>query len=340
MTKGPGRHEAGDRAMAEGTGPDVTERTGHHALAGPVQPRRGWTRRRVLVAGLAPAVLAGAGIAGVGLVSRGVLPGRAMLSKLDGACSVASPPLAYSPPGPSFSGTFYSAARRRTVGYTIAYPPRHRPGDLLPLVVMLHGLGGNHADALAGMSPAQAVALKAGGRPLAPMAMVTVDGGDGYWNPHPGDDPMAMVTDELIPRCQRLGLGRPPRRIAALGISMGGYGALLLAEKHPRLIAAVAAISPAIWTSYAQAEQANPAAYASASAFAAGDVVTHAVALGGRPVRVASGYDDPFHPGVQALARVLPAQAVVDFGPGCHDGSFFAAQEPPSLAFLARPLTS
>ena len=340
MTNGPGRHEAGDRAMAEGTGPDVTERTGHQALTGPVQPRRGWTRRRVLVAGLAPAVLAGAGIAGVELVSRGVLPGRAMLAKLDGACSVASPPLAYSPPGPSFSGTFYSAARRRTVGYTIAYPPRHRPGDLLPLVVMLHGLGGNHADALAGMSPAQAVALKAGGRPLAPMAMVTVDGGDGYWNPHPGDDPMAMVTDELIPRCQRLGLGRPPRRIAALGISMGGYGALLLAEKYPRLIVAVAAISPAIWTSYAQAEQANPAAYASAAAFATGDVVTHAVALGGRPVRVASGYDDPFHPGVQALARVLPAQAVVDFGPGCHDGSFFAAQEPPSLAFLARPLTS
>ena len=101
MTHRPGVDEAGDRAMAEGTGPDVTERTGHHALAGPVQPRRGWTRRRVLVAGLAPAVLAGAGIAGVGLVSRGVLPGRAMLFKLDGACSVASPQLVYSPPGPS-----------------------------------------------------------------------------------------------------------------------------------------------------------------------------------------------------------------------------------------------
>ena len=212
----------------------------------------------MLAAGLAPAVLAGAGIAGVELVSRGVLPGRSMLEKLDGACSVATPPLAYSPPGPSFSGTFYSAARRRTVGYTIAYPPRHRPGDELPLVVMLHGLGGSHADALAGMSPAQGLALKAGGLPLAPMAMVTVDGGDGYWNPHPGDNPMAMVIDELIPRCQRLGLGRPPRRIATLGISMGGYGALLFAEKYPHLIAAVAAISPAIWTSYPQARQANP----------------------------------------------------------------------------------
>jgi S-formylglutathione hydrolase FrmB len=216
----------------------------------------------------------------------------------------------------------------------------------LPLVVMLHGLGGSHADALAGMSPAQGLALKAGGRTLAPMAMVTVDGGDGYWNPHPGDNPMAMVIDELIPRCQRLGLGRPPQRIATMGISMGGYGALLFAEKYPHLIAAVAAISPAIWTSYAQARQANPGAYASAAAFAANDAVTHATALGRRPVRVASGYDDPFYPGVQALARALPAlgglrgAAVVDFGPGCHDGSFFAAQEPPSLAFLAGHLAS
>jgi S-formylglutathione hydrolase FrmB len=80
--------------------------------------------------------------------------------------------------------------------------------------------------------------------------MVTVDGGDGYWNPHPGDDPMAMVIGELIPRCQRLGLGRPPRRIAVMGTSMGGFGALLLAEKYPRLFAAVAAVSPAVWTSY------------------------------------------------------------------------------------------
>jgi enterochelin esterase-like enzyme len=172
------------------------------------------------------------------------------------------------------------------------------------------------------------------------MALVTVDGGGGYWNPHPGDDPMAMVIGELIPRCRRLGLGRAPGRIAAMGISMGGYGALLLAEKYPHLFGAVAAISPAVWTSYPQARQANPGAYASAAAFAAGDVVTHAAALGRRPVRIAAGYGDPFYPGVRALARALPPGAVVALGAGCHDGSFFTAQEPPSLAFLAGCLTS
>ena len=60
-------------------------------------------------------------------------------------------------------------------------------------------------------------------------------------------------------------------------------------------------------------------------------------------IRVAAGSGDPFYPGVQALARALLApdgEAVVDFGPGCHDDYFFAAQEPPSLAFVAGHLAS
>ena len=84
------------------------------------------------------------------------------------------------PPGPSMSGTFYSHARNQSVGYTLAYPPGHSAGTPLPLVVMLHGFGANHATALSRMSPAQAVALHVNGQLLAPMAMVTVDGGRGY----------------------------------------------------------------------------------------------------------------------------------------------------------------
>jgi pimeloyl-ACP methyl ester carboxylesterase len=277
--------------------------------------------------------------AGVELVSRGMLPGKGMLDAIDGACSVAAPDLApYARPGPQVSGTFYSQARNRTVGYTIGYPPGRRPGSKLSLVIMLHGYGGNHASALSGLSPAQALALRVDGAPLPPMALATVDGGNGYWNPHPGDNPQAMLTDELIPMCRRLGLGT--HRIGVMGISMGGYGALLLAAKRPDLVGAVAAISPAIWTSYAQARAANAGAYASAADFAADDVVTHAAALARVPVRLAAGFADPFYPGVQALARALPKTAVVYFGAGCHTGPFFTAQEPPSLAFLATHLTA
>ncbi|MGO9333933.1 MAG: alpha/beta hydrolase [Acidimicrobiales bacterium] len=302
--------------------------------------RPGLDRRRFLVHGLGGiAAVAAVGAAGLELVSHGILPGQQVLNQLEGRCSVPSPPLSFSSLGPSVSSSFYSHARNRTVGYSIAYPPEHRRGSRLSLVVMLHGFGGNHTDAVVGMTPAQAMALHIGHEPLAPMAMVTVDGGGGYWNPHPADNPMAMVIDELIPLCQRLGLGRPPHRIGTMGISMGGYGAILFAEKYPHLIAAVAAISPAIWTSYAQARGANADAYASAADFAIDDAVTHTGALTGIPVRVASGDSDPFRPGVETLARALPPGAVVEFSGGCHTSPFFLAQEPPSLAFLAQHLT-
>ncbi len=276
-----------------------------------------------------------AGVAGVELVEHGVLPGKLILDELDGACSVNSPDVVYGALGTMTSGYFYSKARRRSVGYTIGYPAGHVASDGLSLIVMLHGYGLNHRNALVDMSPAQAVAIRSDAKASLPVALVTVDGGNGYWNPHPHDDPMAMVVDELIPLCQRLGLGRAPKSIALMGISMGGYGALAIAERNPGLVSGVAAISPAVWTSYEQAHAANSGAFASADAFRKGDVIAHANKLRGVAVRVASGADDPFHPGVEKLAAALPESSDVEFTSGCHTDPFFFAQEPPSLHFLA-----
>ena len=284
------------------------------------------------------AVTAGAG--GVELVVHDVLPGHQLLNELDGACAVASMPRAFSPLGPAQSGQYFSPARNRTVGYTIAYPPDHGPGDTLPLAIALHAYGGDHNSALAGLTMQQALALHVNGQPIAPMAMVAADGGGGYWHAHPGDDPMGMLINEIIPMCQALGLGRPPRPIGTIGISMGGYGAILVAEKHPDSIGAVAAISPAIWTHYAQARAANPRAFTSTDDFAANDVIAHAPALAGKAVRVASGDSDPFRPGVTALTKALPPGTIIDFSKGCHTGPFVSAQQPPSLDLLAAKLTN
>ena len=54
--------------------------------------------------GLAAVAVAGGGA--LELVARGVLPGRQELDHLDGACSVAGPPLVFSAPGASVSGSY------------------------------------------------------------------------------------------------------------------------------------------------------------------------------------------------------------------------------------------
>jgi pimeloyl-ACP methyl ester carboxylesterase len=296
----------------------------------------GVDRRRFLAGGLGGLIILAGG--GYELVEQGVLPGKNRLDRLLGACSVSGPALTFAAEGPTLDGSFHSRARGREVGYRIAYPPGHERGSELPLVISLHGFGGNHTSGLGDITLARALAASHGGVALKPMAIVAVDGGGLYWNPHPGDNPMAMLVDELIPLCQRHGLGRSSGAIATIGISMGGYGALLLAEKHPQLIAAVAAISPAVWTTYSQARAANAGAFASSADFAGDDVITHASALTHMPVRVASGNDDPFHPGVVALAAKLPKSAIVEFTAGCHDGDFFYSQQHPALSFLGAHL--
>ena len=293
-------------------------------------------RRRLLgwIAGALGTVVV-VGVGGVELVDHGVLPGKLLLDELDGACSVQAPNIVFGELGTTTTGQFFSKARHRPVGYSIGYPAGNLPSDALSLIVMLHGYGNNHRNALVNMTPAQAVAIQAKGTAPTPTALVTVDGGNGYWNPHPDDDPMAMVVDELIPLCQRRGLGRAPGTISLMGISMGGYGALAIAERNPGLASGVAAISPAIWTSYDQARGANSGAFASATAFEEGDVIAHATNLKGVAVRIASGADDPFHPGVAKLAGVLPHPSTVVFSSGCHTDPFFYAQEPPSVHFLS-----
>jgi S-formylglutathione hydrolase FrmB len=242
----------------------------------------------------------------------------------------------FSGPGTNVSGSFWSRFRRRRVGFTIGYPEGSSPGSKLPVAIYLHGFRGDHRSAVSGYSPAGAATLA---NDVRRIAIATVDGGQGYWHPHPGDDPMSMVIEEFIPLLHRHGVGGSPGRVALLGTSMGGYGAIAMAEHHRGQFAAVGAISPAIFDTYNWAHYVNPGAYWSAADFAQFDAITHAGALSGLPVRVASGTDDPFHPWVADFARVLPAPGYVTFPPGAHTGSFFAGQTGPSVRFVAGHLS-
>jgi len=122
---------------------------------------------------------------------------------------------------------------------------------------------------------------------------------------------------------------------------MGGYGALLLASTlGSSQVAAVAASSPAIFPSYADAIHVNPGSFDSPADFAANDVKSPAriATLRRLPVRIDCGTDDPFAPQDTVLRTELghPPGAITS---GCHDQSFWRRQLPAELAFIAAHLS-
>ena len=243
-------------------------------------------------------------------------------------------PVPATAPAPTMvTGSFVSAARGGVAtNWAIARPP----GQTKPLrpVIALHGKGSDAATVMAGgVEQGLAQAVDAG---LPPFAVVAVDGGGSYWHKRAsGEDSGAMVLDELIPMLGSQGLDTS--RVAFLGWSMGGYGALLLgARLGPARTAAIAAVSPALWMSSGATA---PGAFDGADDFAANSVFG-LPALGQIPIRIDCGDSDPFYSATQAFIAQLPTKPAGGFAPGGHDASFWSAQLPGELTWLAPLLTA
>ena len=328
---------------------------------GPGSPHRA-SRRRFLLAGAGAVVgVAALGAGGTAAVYEDWLPGRRRLIQGIEGCGTAEA-FPQVTPGAVTRTSFHSTARRRDVGLVVAYPPGYAPGTAnsgasgsagpgsagpgsgasddgspvgsalppLPVVLVLHGLGdqaGSFVDALG--APTYLAAATAGGVP--PFALVGVDGGGTYWHRRAnGDDPETMIMNEVLPRLAAAGLRTD--RFGVLGWSMGGYGALLLAHRHPGRIVAAAASSPAVWRSFAAAA---PGAFDSAADFDA-----HRVLGTGRTAgvtyRIACGNADEFSGVSHRLAGQLTAQR--DFSVGCHEFATWRRYLPGHLAFLGAAL--
>jgi pimeloyl-ACP methyl ester carboxylesterase len=230
------------------------------------------------------------------------------------------------------TGSFVSAARGGVAtNWAIARPP----GQTKPLrpVIALHGKGSSAATVMdGGVEQGLAQAVAAG---LPPFAVVSVDGGGSYWHKRAsGEDSGAMVLNELIPMLGTKDLDTS--RVAFLGWSMGGYGALLLGGRlgAPRT-AAICAVSPALWLSSGAAA---PGAFDGSDDFAANSVFGMP-ALASIPIRVDCGNSDPFYAATKQFVAQLPSPPAGGFSPGEHGGSFWSAQLPAELTWMAPLLT-
>jgi YD repeat-containing protein len=234
--------------------------------------------------------------------------------------------------------TFWSAYRKRMVRMVTLVPQSVGQEAGLEVVIALHGLGGDAVSAADLYAPAM---TQAGAR----FAVVAADGGSTYWHKRAdGDDPLGMIVHEILPRAAAHGLA--VGRIGIIGYSMGGYGALLLAERlstdGPRP-AAVAAASPAIFPSFQDARSADSRSFAGPAEFARYDVLAGLAALRRVPAWVSCGSDDPFEATTELtrdrLGRLTGRPVAGGITSGCHDDAFWARTAPSALEFLGLHLT-
>jgi S-formylglutathione hydrolase FrmB len=127
-----------------------------------------------------------------------------------------------------------------------------------------------------------------------------------------------MVLAEAISKHGRVAIG---------GISMGGYGALLLGSRDRRFCA-VGVQSPALWLSPGETA---PGAFDSAQDYERNDVFRLRPP---RPLWIDLGASDPFRNATLAYARRADVHA--HLWTGGHDVGFWDAHTPALLRFFAR----
>lgn len=287
------------------------------------------TRRQVL--------LGAAGTLGVAAVGGVLIDQEVASPALQRVANPSSPPSARD--AVATTDWVASAARGRSARLVIVAPPGvDRAG--LPVVVGLHGLGGNASWWQDGGTRRLLGQAWASGVP--PFALAALDGGDNYWHPfRAGDDPMRMLLDELPGwlRARSVGTAAPtgsePTQV--MGVSMGGAGALMYARarrERGRPVAAVAAMSPGLFTDWRVASR-RP--FAGIGDWEANDPLRFYPELAGTPVGVWCGDRDPF---VDATRRfmALARPEVAAVSPGRHDGAFYTRVLPDVLTFLGRHL--
>lgn len=205
-----------------------------------------------------------------------------------------------------------SQARGRQVGLWTAVPAGYGAGEGLPVCLILHGGSATTADYTTfGFARFLTSAVRHG---VPPFVLVGADGGLSRWEGDgAGDDPQRMLREEVPAWCTARGFDAS--RLAAYGWSMGGYGALRLAEGNPGLLKMVAVLSPAVVP--------GDHAFADASRLEASRT------------GVWCGRSDPFFNAVQKFVRLVhPHPAVASWSKGAHQRGYWNRVTPAAFSLV------
>jgi enterochelin esterase-like enzyme len=145
---------------------------------------------------------------------------------------------------------FASAALGRNVQFTVYLPDGYKDGgQRFPVSYLLHGAGGDEKEWVEKGSAAQTLdGLMKRGLMRPTVAIMPTFGPASWWTDGASEKAETAFLRELIPYVEskyKVATERSARSIG--GLSMGGYGSLNLALKHPEMFCAAAVISPAIY---------------------------------------------------------------------------------------------
>ncbi len=140
----------------------------------------------------------------------------------------------------------------KEVRYTIYLPPDYQTSSRrYPVVYLLHGYTDNDTGWLQFGEINQTADRAIAEQQIPPMIIVMPDGGvSWYINDYQGkvryED---FFFQEFIPYIDATYRTRPEKEFRGIaGLSMGGWGTLIYALRHPEMFAAAAAFSAAVWT--------------------------------------------------------------------------------------------